>query len=64
MKEIEKQWIRQELTHVDGNISKAARRLDIPQQTMSRKIKEYGLQRYVYELKAKKPLMSNYPFNV
>lgn len=53
VKEAEKQWIRQELTHVDGNISKAARRLDIPQQTMSRKIKEYGLQRYVYELKAK-----------
>ncbi|GLB61712.1 sigma-54 interaction domain-containing protein [Cytobacillus sp. NCCP-133] len=51
LKRAEESMIKQELERTHGNVSKAARRLELPQQTMSRKIKEYDLQSYVYELK-------------
>ena len=40
----EKTLIRKALSESEGNITKAAARLNVPRQTLSRKVKEYGLQ--------------------
>lgn len=39
----EKKLISRALSEADGNITKAAQILDVPRQTLSRKVKEYGL---------------------
>ncbi|MFJ7727712.1 sigma-54 interaction domain-containing protein [Neobacillus sp. NPDC097160] len=43
--------IKQELTQTRGNISQASRNLDIPQQTLSNKIKKYHLENYILKIK-------------
>ncbi|OZU87639.1 hypothetical protein CIL03_16250 [Virgibacillus indicus] len=43
--------IKNELENTSGNISKAARNLDMPQQTMSNKIKKYQLEKYILNIK-------------
>ena len=40
----EKTLIRKALSESDGNITKAAALLNVPRQTLSRKVREYGLQ--------------------
>ena len=39
----EKKLISRALSEADVNITKAAQLLDVPRQTLSRKVKEYGL---------------------
>ena len=41
--EYERKLISRALTEADGNITKASQILDVPRQTLSRKVKEYGL---------------------
>ena len=41
--EYEKKLIRRALSDTDGNITKAASVLNVPRQTLSRKVKDYGL---------------------
>lgn len=41
--EYEKKLIAKALSEADGNITKAAQLLDVPRQTLSRKVKEYDL---------------------
>ena len=41
--EYEKKLISRVLSEADGNITKAAQLLDVPRQTLSRKVKDYGL---------------------
>lgn len=41
--EYEKKLIGRALKEADGNITRAAQLLDVPRQTLSRKVKEYGL---------------------
>ncbi|MBQ2867030.1 MAG: hypothetical protein IJE87_01485, partial [Firmicutes bacterium] len=41
--EFEKELIERALKEAEGNITKAASKLSIPRQTLSRKVKEYGL---------------------
>jgi DNA-binding NtrC family response regulator len=40
----EKTLIRKALSESEGNITKAAAMLNVPRQTLSRKVREYGLQ--------------------
>ena len=47
----ERQLIIDALQQADGNISKAARNLDIPQQTLSKKIKRYKLEPCIHKFK-------------
>lgn len=47
----EKEIIKEALQNAGGNISKTARDLDIPQQTLSNKVKKYKLETYIYKLK-------------
>ncbi|WP_194165492.1 sigma-54-dependent Fis family transcriptional regulator [Oceanobacillus sp. CFH 90083] len=51
VEEIETDYIKKELQQTNGNISQAARNLDIPQQTLSNKVKKYGLERFILEVK-------------
>ncbi|MFK9094295.1 sigma-54 interaction domain-containing protein [Bacillus salipaludis] len=51
MEATEIQIIKQELTQTQGNISQASRNLDIPQQTLSNKIKKYHLENYILKIK-------------
>lgn len=43
--------IKNELFRTNGNISQASRNLDMPQQTLSNKIKRYNLNQYILEIK-------------
>lgn len=54
MEEVELNLIKKELKSTGGNISQAARNLDIPQQTLSHKIKRYKLERFVLLIKSLK----------
>lgn len=47
MRELEIKIIKEILRQTGGNISKAARELDIPQQTLNNKIDKYNLSKYV-----------------
>ncbi|TLS36483.1 sigma-54 interaction domain-containing protein [Pseudalkalibacillus caeni] len=47
----EAKLIKEALRKTDGNISRAARELDIPQQTLDKKIKKYGLKEFIVSLK-------------
>ncbi|MDI2587587.1 sigma 54-interacting transcriptional regulator [Psychrobacillus sp. NEAU-3TGS] len=47
----ERQLIMEALQQSAGNISQAARNLDIPQQTLSNKVKRYQLESYIYKTK-------------
>lgn len=49
--EVEVDMIKQELLAANGNVSKAARQLDIPQQTMNHKIDRYNLRSFIYHIK-------------
>ncbi|MFC4557912.1 sigma-54 interaction domain-containing protein [Virgibacillus kekensis] len=51
IQDVEKIIIKNELQNTWGNISKAARNLDMPQQTLSNKIKKYGLENYILKIK-------------
>lgn len=51
MEETEIDIIKKELLHSGGNISQAARNLDMPQQSLSNKIKKYQLGTYILEVK-------------
>ena len=51
---LELQLIKIALEKFSGNISKAARDLDIPQQTLSSKINKYELKKYIENLKIPK----------
>ena len=47
IRELEIKIIKETLKHIGGNISKAARELDIPQQTLNNKIDKYDLRKFV-----------------
>lgn len=47
LSDLELQLIKNALEKYSGNISKAARDLDIPQQTLSSKIKKHDLKKYI-----------------
>ena len=47
----ERQLIMEALQQSTGNISQAARSLDIPQQTLSNKIKRYRLESHIHKIK-------------
>ncbi len=47
IRELEIKIIKEALTQTGGNISKAARDLDIPQQTLNNKIDKYNIRKYV-----------------
>ncbi len=51
LKEVELEMIKQALLDANGNVSKAARQLDIPQQTMNHKIEKYNLRSFIYHIK-------------
>ncbi|WP_175637112.1 sigma-54 interaction domain-containing protein [Oceanobacillus sojae] len=51
VQETETEHIKKELELTSGNISQAARNLDIPQQTLSNKVRKYNLERFVLEVK-------------
>lgn len=51
MEETEIDIIKKELFHSYGNISQAARNLDMPQQSLSNKVKKYQLSKYILEVK-------------
>lgn len=51
MQEIEMKIIKDALLKFSGNASKAARELDIPQQTINNKIDKYKLRAYVHNLR-------------
>lgn len=51
IQKIEKVLIIEALQQAGGNISQSARNLDIPQQTLSNKIKKYGLESHIHRLK-------------
>ncbi|WP_051590929.1 sigma-54 interaction domain-containing protein [Bacillus sp. UNC438CL73TsuS30] len=51
IEETETKIIKQELARTGGNISQASRNLDIPQQTLSNKIKKYHLENYILKIK-------------
>lgn len=51
IEETEIDIIKKELFHSNGNISQAARNLDMPQQSLSNKIKKYQLRKYILEIK-------------
>ncbi|MYL53871.1 PAS domain S-box protein [Pontibacillus yanchengensis] len=53
VRKLEIDLITKQLSTTNGNISKAARNLDIPQQTLSNKIKKYNLNSEVYKQKMK-----------
>ncbi len=48
---VEKEIISEYLIEYNGNISKVARKLNVPQQSMSRKIKKYNLYPIIYDVK-------------
>jgi arginine utilization regulatory protein len=48
---IEIEMVKQALLESRGNVSRAARQLDIPQQTLNNKIEKYGLRSYIYKIK-------------
>jgi arginine utilization regulatory protein len=52
IRELEIDMIMKELKNTRGNISQAARNLDIPQQTLSHKIKRYQMHPYIYQVKS------------
>ncbi|MFP3391948.1 sigma-54 interaction domain-containing protein [Brevibacillus sp. SIMBA_040] len=51
LKEVEVEMIKQALLDANGNVSKAARKLDIPQQTINHKIDKYTLRPFIYQIK-------------
>ena len=51
MQDIEMKIIKDALLKFSGNASKAARELDIPQQTINNKIDKYRLRSYVHNIK-------------
>ena len=48
---IEIKIIKDALSKFSGNVSKAARDLDIPQQTLNNKVEKFDLRKYIYNLK-------------
>ncbi|WP_085506151.1 sigma-54 interaction domain-containing protein [Thalassobacillus devorans] len=48
---LEADLIKKALRKTNGNISRAARELDIPQQTLDKKLKKYHLKDYIKEIK-------------
>lgn len=51
VQETEIHTIKKELYRTGGNISQAARNLDVPQQSLSNKVKKYKLGEYILKLK-------------
>ena len=51
MAEAESGIIKSALRRSEGNVSQAARSLDIPQQTLDGKIAKYNLRPFIHELK-------------
>ncbi|WP_257350714.1 sigma-54 interaction domain-containing protein [Pseudalkalibacillus decolorationis] len=49
--DLEIEMVKQALMKNDGNVSKAARQLDIPQQTLNNKIEKYELRPFIYHVK-------------
>ncbi|MPN52257.1 hypothetical protein SDC9_199913 [bioreactor metagenome] len=54
MQDIELKIIKDAISKFSGNVSKAARDLDIPQQTLNNKIDKYDLKKYIHEIKEPK----------
>ena len=48
---IEIEIIKEALLKSEGNVSKAARELDIPQQTLDNKVNRYNLKGYIKNIK-------------
>lgn len=51
---IEIEIIKDALFKTDGNVSKAARELDLPQQTLDNKVNRYNLKKYIENIKLPK----------
>jgi arginine utilization regulatory protein len=48
---LEKEMIKEAIVQCEGNVSKAARQLDIPQQTLNNKLEKYALRSFIYQIK-------------
>ncbi|MBD1381514.1 sigma-54 interaction domain-containing protein [Metabacillus arenae] len=51
IRNLEIKMVKEALEQSAGNVSKAARQLDIPQQTLNNKIKKFGLRSFIYQIK-------------